>query len=296
MDHYLKFTKKSQADKAIHMLEGILKGMAFDGCINETECFELSHWLEDHKDFSHLYPLKEAYQLLTTALEDKVITSDEKEDLLWFCKKVTTSNTYYDLVTSDLQRLNGLLHGIISDQVIKDQEVKALQAWLLENSHLETTYPYDELTALVMDILKDGHISHKEKIHLERYILEFVDTSQLTTYSQEDIAALKAQTTLSGVCALDPKLDFKDKIFCFTGKSSRCSREDLETLVTTLGGQLRSCISKQTHYLIVGSQGNPCWSYACYGRKIEKAMHMRKQGSRLLIVHENDFWDTMDDL
>ena len=51
--------------------------------------------------------------------------------------------------------------------------------------------------------------------------------------------------------------------------------------------------TKQTDFLIIGADGNPCWAYACYGRKVEKAVHLRKQGSRLLIVHENDFWDAV---
>lgn len=38
-------------------------------------------------------------------------------------------------------------------------------------------------------------------------------------------------------------------------------------------------------------KGNPCWAYACYGRKIEKAMELRKKGAQILIVHEADFLD-----
>lgn len=35
---------------------------------------------------------------------------------------------------------------------------------------------------------------------------------------------------------------------------------------------------------------NPCWAYACYGRKVEQAIGLRKAGSQLLLVHEADFW------
>lgn len=48
-------------------------------------------------------------------------------------------------------------------------------------------------------------------------------------------------------------------------------------------------------FLVVGADGNPCWAFACYGRKVEMAIDYRKQGCKLLIVHENDFWDAARD-
>ena len=52
---------------------------------------------------------------------------------------------------------------------------------------------------------------------------------------------------------------------------------------------------RKTNYLIVGNAGNPCWAYACYGRKIEEAVALRKEGAQVTIVNETDFWDAVDD-
>ena len=46
---------------------------------------------------------------------------------------------------------------------------------------------------------------------------------------------------------------------------------------------------------MVGNSGNPCWAYACYGRKIEEAVTLRKAGAKVVIVNETDFWDAVDD-
>lgn len=54
--------------------------------------------------------------------------------------------------------------------------------------------------------------------------------------------------------------------------------------------------SKKVNYLVVGGEGNPCWAYACYGRKVEKAVELRRQGHPIVIVHENDFHDAVLDL
>ena len=65
--------------------------------------------------------------------------------------------------------------------------------------------------------------------------------------------------------------------------------------VRALGGIVRSIVSAKTDYLIVGNAGNPCWAYACYGRKIEESMQLRKEGAHIVIANETDFWDALDD-
>ena len=59
---------------------------------------------------------------------------------------------------------------------------------------------------------------------------------------------------------------------------------------------MKSIVTKKTDYLVVGNAGNPCWAYACYGRKIEEAMQLRKEGAKIVIVNETDFWDCVDDM
>ena len=58
---------------------------------------------------------------------------------------------------------------------------------------------------------------------------------------------------------------------------------------------MRSGVSPKTDYLIVGNAGNPCWAFACYGRKIEDAIRLRKDGAKVVIVNETDFWDAVED-
>ncbi len=50
---------------------------------------------------------------------------------------------------------------------------------------------------------------------------------------------------------------------------------------------------KKVHYVVIGAEGNQCWAYSCYGRKVEKAIKLRKEGVRVVIVHELDFHDAV---
>lgn len=291
------YTFKSEADKSIHLLEGILKGISYDKKINPLELQELQNWIEIHQEFKNKYPFKDLLEMFDDILKDGIITEDEKEDLLWFCNKVTTDNTYYDLATSDMQRLNGILHGIVADKTIKDEEIIQLKNWLLDNEHLATIYPYDELTALLVGILSDGIITEDERNLLERHILEYVDTEKLTAYSPGEVENIKKNISINGICALDPEIDINGSNFHFTGKSSVAKdKNHFANVVEALGGIYLTGVTKKLNYLIVGAEGSPCWAYACYGRKIEKAIEYRSKGQNLMIVHENDFWDIVEDV
>jgi NAD-dependent DNA ligase len=90
-----------------------------------------------------------------------------------------------------------------------------------------------------------------------------------------------------------PEITFSGHKFCFTGESTRATRTQMEALAFDRGGWVVKSVSPVVDYLVVGAAGNPCWAYACYGRKIEQAMQLRREGSKLLIVHEVDFFDAV---
>jgi NAD-dependent DNA ligase len=100
---------------------------------------------------------------------------------------------------------------------------------------------------------------------------------------------------LVGLCAVCPEIEFTDTVFCLTGASHKYSRKEFEVLISELGGIATASVSKKVHYLVVGAEGNPCWAYACYGRKVERAVELRKEGHPIVIVHENDFHDALAD-
>jgi hypothetical protein len=65
-------------------------------------------------------------------------------------------------------------------------------------------------------------------------------------------------------------------------------------IFSRLGGLWHNGLRNDTHYLLVGADANPCWPYACYGRKTEDSVERRKSGQKLLIIHEFDFWDAVE--
>ncbi|MGB5986576.1 MAG: BRCT domain-containing protein, partial [Desulfobacterales bacterium] len=92
-------------------------------------------------------------------------------------------------------------------------------------------------------------------------------------------------------CARDCKIAFNQKQFCFTGPAKTGTRKNLEEIVTALGGIPKNNVVLTLDYLVIGAQSSPCWAYSTYGRKIEKAIELKRKGRNITILHENDFID-----
>jgi hypothetical protein len=292
-DHssYIKFTSRAQLERSINSLLGIIEGISIDYSINTNELNFLNRWLNEHNELIDKHPYNELIPKIQLAIADGVLTKEEHDDILWLCERLR-STEFFDKITADLQRLHALLGGIISDGIISEDELRGLATWLQEHDHLKTCWPYDEIDSLVSTVLADGKINDDEHAMLKGFFSEFIALHDDRTITNPSIFESGA---ITGLCAICPDIKFSGSRFCFTGASARYSRSTLTETVTQFGGEVASSISAKVNYLIIGADGNPCWAYACYGRKVEKAIELRKSGVRLLIVHENDFHDAVAD-
>lgn len=293
---YKKYTKKSEIDKALHTIEGIIKGISIDKSINEKEMHELLSWCDYYGANMQAKPIKEIIKVVRKAVVDSFIDDDEKKDILWLSNHFKTENKYYDCITSDIQKLQGILHGILADGIINDHEICLLKQWIENNEHLIGSYPYDEINSLLISILADGKIDEYERSLLKLFFSDFVDKNISTNIDEDELDSLRKEICIDGICVVNPEITLASHIFCFTGESERTTRKEISSIVSSLGGIFKPNVTTKTNYLIIGNAGNKCWSFSCYGRKVEQAVNMRKKGKDIIIVHENDFWNTVEGL
>lgn len=295
LGEYYHFTGLARLNKAINTLRGLVAGIRADGVVVPEELMELANWCALHEDLRNHEPFATLIPLVEEALEDGCISEEEREDILWACDHITGFSEYYDDIAGSIQQLNGIAHGLLADRSLSDVEISALQDWLSNNEFLSGTYPFDELYSLTASILADGVVTEEERQTLMVALGELVDFRESYNLSAFDFAEMKKKYTLGGVCALSPELSFSGKSFVLSGESARATREEISEQIAALGGLVKTTVSKKTDYLIVGNEGNPCWAFTCYGRKIEAAIKLRKAGAKVLIVNENDFWDAVLD-
>ena len=285
---YDRFCTKNKLHRSVSMLYGIVDGITSDGEVNAKELQLLVDWMELHAPMQESHPFNEFFPLLGEVLNDGVLDANEREDILWLSNKILQGELE-SATKTDMQILHGLLQGIIADGNVVKSELLHLQEWISNRQHLKGIWPYDEIDSLICSVLRDGVIDQLEHEQLIGFLSDFCE------FSPTDSAG-EVRHALSGICATCPEIVFHGRSFCVTGSITGYPRQKVELLVINAGGIPKQSVITNLDYLIVGSQGNPCWAFSCYGRKVEHAMQLRRGGSRLTIVHESDFFDAIREL
>lgn len=291
---YFQFTDRQRRDKALSELTGILQGMACDREFHPKEVRELKDWQTTHASLFGPRDFVEIDGAISRAIADGRLDSDEVEEISALCMRASSNSPYYDAATKALQELFGYLHGILSDRTVKPEELKALLLWMDDYGFLlQQVYPFTEIQSLIIGVLRDKTVDVNEQKALQVFFSQFVALSPNQNDYLAQLRLNAKELCVGGVCAVDPEITISGKSFCFTGFSSRGKKSDFAVAVTSRGGAYEENVVVTLDYLIIGAEGNPAWAYTCYGRKVEKAVQLRKAGHPLMIVHENDFWDSL---
>lgn len=295
LNEYRMFSEPAQLHKSINQLRGMLGGIAADGNMSEMEVAELAHWCSLHANLRSRHPFSEILPLVEKAMADGKIDEEERQDVLWVCTNFADDSHYYNVITSSIQFLNGLVHGILADNQLSDKEIEALNTWVTHNDYLEGTYPFDRLYILVNRILHDKKISEAEREELTAFlggIVEFKDSLNLDVEYFEE---LRKKYSIDGIYAVNPEISFANKAFVLSGEFETGTKQTALEAINRLGGVVRTNPSGRTDFLVIGNFGNPCWKFANYGRKVEAALEIQRNGGKVQIINENDFWDAVDD-
>lgn len=286
---YWDFRRTDRIIKDLNTLMGIVQGVVIDDAVNRTEADFLRAWISEHEEVRHLHPYSEIMAVVEPAIADGVITDDERQDIQYLCANLLGSS-HVDHAIIDMQRLHAILAGIGSDGTIAERELRGLSEWLDAHHNLRKTWPYEEACSLVTGVLSDGAIDEREHQLLKDFCSEFVAIADQRTVVNPP---LRVDGRVVGLCAVCPQIDFPERSFCLTGASSRFTRNELSARLVARGARVASTPSGKTDYLVICDGGNPCWTYTCYGRKIERAAELRKAGSRIMIIHEHDLLDAL---
>jgi hypothetical protein len=181
---YMPFTGPQQRDKALSVLSGILRGFVADREFHPREVAELRDWQVSH---SHLFgpiDFREIDKAITRAVKDGKLEQSEVDEILGLCERAASNAPYFNAVTKVLQELFGYLHGILSDRVIKPEELKELILWMDDYEFLKEVYPFTEIQALVVGVLRDKTVTEDEQKRLKAFFSQFVVLSP----NQQDFA------------------------------------------------------------------------------------------------------------
>lgn len=279
----MAFSHPARLSKAVNMLEGLVRGVTIDKLLNDAEVLALKAWISENAEFAGHAVFGEVIARIQGITETGVADEEVRADLLWFCEKFVDGDEPIDQGTAATQVLHGMMAGIAADNIITVDEVKGLMAWLDDRPHLNTAWPFGDVRTLGQRVMADNVVSqpeHDEMLALCKTVIAF--------------GSSRVAKSGSDVFATEPALEFADKAYCLSGKLERGKKADAQAAIKERGGKVKSGVSKQLDYLIVGGHGHEAWAYSSYGRKVEAAVTLKTNGVELLIVQEQDFWTAID--
>lgn len=283
-----RFCGPQQVERDLNTLVGILKGIQADIYINQKELLELVKWIKDSEQLFYKKPYNELIECISKGIEDKILTTDEIEDILWICEQyLNKQSPYYNLITSGVQKLHGILRGIKADNEINKSEIKFLEEWLNENNYLKNAYPYQDLLKLIFKVIEDDIITQEE----QKEVLDFCNQILSNVNVQMPISPEDSFQVSDS-----DEINFEAATFCITGVSPSHTRKEIAEMIEMYGGYMLDTISKKLNYLVICDEKNSCWAFVGYGRKVEKAMNLNKVGANIKVIHETCIYDKIDKL
>ncbi|MCA3120503.1 MAG: BRCT domain-containing protein [Betaproteobacteria bacterium] len=180
-----------------------------------------------------------------------------------------------------LGALMGIAQGMLCDGRLSDDEIRFLQQWLHQNGAASREWPGNILSARVQAAMADGIITEPERAHL-------VETLQQMLGGRSDTLAEATRATNLGLDH-DTPVVFQDAAFCLTGDFVFAPRPHCHEQILKRGGLVKTAVSRKLSYLVIGSLGSAEWSYGSFGQKVEKAMQLKAQGTRIAVISE-DHW------
>lgn len=178
--------------KNINELIGIIKGVNFDGVINNKEISRLQIWVNKNRNLAYKSNQIKLIQLVDSILADKIITTEERNSVLEFCNTVTNESS--NEITK-IYELNGIIEGIICDEVINDAEIYRLKEWMDNYGHYVREHePSEKICKIIDDVLSDNIITSDEKellLNLLSNRIEFAQVETKLAYLKKKVVARK---------------------------------------------------------------------------------------------------------
>lgn len=160
----------------INELIGIIKGINFDGIINDREIERLQSWVDKNRNLAYDQRQTELILTVDHVLEDHIIDEKERKLLL---KKADEYLEHIGDGVGEIYELNGIIEGIVCDGKVNDAEVRHLKEWM--NAHgdsVRKNKSSKKLCIAIDDILSDGIVTEVEQQQLLEMLEERINDSQ----------------------------------------------------------------------------------------------------------------------
>jgi NAD-dependent DNA ligase len=272
-----------EKEKVLYGLQGILTGVVADQLLNERELLYLDSWLKSQQYLSKDDDVLAILGQVGNILEDGKISQQELIEMQAAIQRILSAIEPGSEKPPEKERkidqMVGFLGGIASDGVLNDDEIMAMAEWLNKNYSLREVWPVSIVANRVELILEDGVITNEERQDLLETVNQLISNE-----ADVEGPAFEASTEV-WEDDID-SLEIAGSMFCLTGDfvSGDCS--GIDTMLKCMGADTMSNVNKKTDYLVIGTLASRDWLYTSHGRKIEKALLLKREDSSIKVITE----------
>ena len=163
----------------INELIGIIKGINYDGVINDKEILRLQDWADKNRNLAYEVNQIELIKLVDSVLEDHIIDENEKKLLL---DRADLLSKGQGNNSDKLFELNGIIEGIISDDEVNEAEILNLKKWMDEFGDIVRNQPSTKkISETIDEILEDGVVTEDEQQLILDVLKERIQDTEFET-------------------------------------------------------------------------------------------------------------------
>jgi NAD-dependent DNA ligase len=183
-----------------------------------------------------------------------------------------------------VNELLGLCQGIIADGSVCEKEIVFLQKWFA-NHNSNVNYKSENFFNVISD--KINEISQANNIEKQPLLVDFYSFLQKLTGSDYELGEVQKSTTLP--VNDNAKIVIPESKFVLTGTFARLPRKQIAEIIEANKGYVKSNVTLDINFLVIGEYVSKDWINSSYGRKIERAVELKQQSHQIEIVSEAHF-------
>jgi len=248
-----------------------LRVILFEEYMTEAQFKLFEEWYDNNRQYNQYLIFHKISLELKRILDKGHMDSADKKSLVNVVEFISISSIY-SKKTLKVQVLQGIIKAITADGKVTLEELTHLKRWLLRNTSLKGSYPYDKILKIT-------------NVMLQKCFITFDDQEKLAKQLTELITPIKTS---------NEQFTLKNKIFCLSGEFKHGNKEKITYLLEKEGAKAKTSVSGKVDYLFVGDLGSPAWKYGNIGGKIVKAQKLQDNGGKIKIISEKNLFKILE--
>ena len=255
----------------LNNLYGMLRVVLFEEYISEPQFMLFEEWYGNNLQYNQYLVFHKISLELKRILDKGHMDGSDKKSLVNVVEFVSVSSIYSNK-TLKIQVLQGIIKAITADNKVTLEELTNLKRWMMRNTSLRGSYPYDKILKITNVRLNQGFITFEEQEDISNQFKELITPIKNTNES----------------------FTLKNKTFCLSGEFKHGNKEKITYLLEKEGAISKSSVSGKVDYLFVGDLGSPAWKYGNIGGKIVKAQKLQDNGGKIKIISEKNLFKIIE--